>query len=111
MMISLFLSRAFNLVLTLTVHGGIGVTIVVADPQTQPEFLQLYKGIRSFHPSTPLVMLAGHRHIMFFEQLDPNAFAFESGRFFEVRSSSVAFQRAVVVLKCLSKAAVLIGAI
>jgi 2',3'-cyclic-nucleotide 2'-phosphodiesterase (5'-nucleotidase family) len=53
-------------------------------PQFGPELGQIYTSIRKFHPDTPLVMLAGHSHVTYFNSLDPNAFTIESGKYFEV---------------------------
>jgi 2',3'-cyclic-nucleotide 2'-phosphodiesterase (5'-nucleotidase family) len=53
-------------------------------PQSPPELNQIYKAIRASHPSTPLAILSGHSHLEYFNQLDPNAFTIESGKYFEV---------------------------
>lgn len=53
-------------------------------PQFGPELNQIYEAIRANHASTPLVMLAGHSHVTYFQKLDPNAFTIESGKYFEV---------------------------
>lgn len=53
-------------------------------PQSPPELNQIYIAIRSYHKVTPLVILAGHSHVTYFQQLDPNAFSIESGKYFEV---------------------------
>jgi 2',3'-cyclic-nucleotide 2'-phosphodiesterase (5'-nucleotidase family) len=53
-------------------------------PQFGPELGQIYTAIRQHHPQTPLVMLAGHSHVTYFQSLDRNAFVLESGKYFEV---------------------------
>jgi len=47
------------------------------------ELTDIYQTIRKQLPTTPLVLLAGHRHITSFKQFDSNAFTIESGRYFE----------------------------
>jgi len=53
-------------------------------PQFGPELGQIYDAIRANHKETPLVMLSGHSHVTYFNQLDRNAFTIESGKYFEV---------------------------
>jgi len=53
-------------------------------PQNPVELTQIYKAIRSYHRSTPLVLLSGHSHLTYFQQYDENCFVFESGKYFEV---------------------------
>lgn len=53
-------------------------------PQFGPELGEIYQAIRAQHHETPLVMLAGHSHVTYFDQLDHNAFVLESGKYFEV---------------------------
>jgi len=47
------------------------------------EMTDIYQTIRKQLPNTPLVLLAGHRHVTSFKQYDTNAFTIESGRYFE----------------------------
>jgi len=65
--------------------GGLDMIIVVAhiDPDTPPEINQIHKAIRNIHPTIPIAFLTGHRHLRRFLWLDDNAFAIESGRYFE----------------------------
>ena len=37
----------------------------------------------SHKPATPLIFLCGHGHILYYEDLDDNAFVIESGKYFE----------------------------
>jgi hypothetical protein len=53
------------------------------DPQSPPELQQIYSAIRNYHPDTPLILFTGHRHVLYFEWLDPNCFTLESGKYFE----------------------------
>ena len=54
------------------------------DPTTPPEMDQIYEAVRSYHPTIPFILFTGHRHILYFEQLDPTSFTLESGKYFEV---------------------------
>mmetsp|Transcript_52588 Transcript_52588/g.132259 ORF Transcript_52588/g.132259 Transcript_52588/m.132259 type:complete len:567 (-) Transcript_52588:64-1764(-) len=53
------------------------------DPHSAPELEQIYQALRSAHPDTPLIFFAGHRHQLVFKRYDENAFAIESGKYFE----------------------------
>jgi len=53
-------------------------------PQNPVELTQIYHAIRSFHQTTPLVLLSGHSHMTYFDQYDENCFTLESGKYFEV---------------------------
>lgn len=66
--------------------AGVDMIVVCSHiaPQFGPELGQIYQAIRTHHPLTPLVMLAGHSHVTYFNQLDANAFTIESGKYFEV---------------------------
>jgi len=47
------------------------------------EMTDIYQTLRKQLPTTPLILLAGHRHITSFKTFDSNAFTIESGRYFE----------------------------
>ena len=54
------------------------------DPNAPPEFEQVYDAVRAHYPTLPFILFTGHRHVLFFEQMDPTAFTLESGKYFEV---------------------------
>lgn len=54
------------------------------DPTTPPEMQEIYTAVRSYYPSLPFILFTGHRHILYFDQLDPTSFTLESGKYFEV---------------------------
>jgi len=53
------------------------------DPEDTNDIKKLYYHIRNINQNIPLIILAGHRHVRYFERYDPNAFVIESGRYFE----------------------------
>jgi len=54
------------------------------DPTTPPEMDEIYSTVRMYHPNTPFILFTGHRHILYYEELDSNSFTLESGKYFEV---------------------------
>jgi len=67
----------------MTVAADLIVIVAHIDPQAPTELEIIYKAIRSVHSTIPIAMLTGHRHRKIFREFDPNAFAIESGRYFE----------------------------
>ena len=60
------------------------ITTMHIDPQSPPELDQIYDAVRQYHPTTPFILFSGHRHVLYYEQLDANSFTLESGKYFEV---------------------------
>jgi 2',3'-cyclic-nucleotide 2'-phosphodiesterase (5'-nucleotidase family) len=42
-----------------------------------------YHAIRKYFPTTPFILLSGHRHVLYYEQYDNSSFTLESGKYFE----------------------------
>eukprot|EP00128_Syssomonas_multiformis_P005297 Colp12_sorted_trinity150504_noHs@5837 len=49
----------------------------------QEECKMIYQALRASKPNTPLILLTGHSHIVDFRQFDDQAYAFESGHYFQ----------------------------
>lgn len=54
------------------------------DPTSSPEIEQIYAAVRSYYPTLPFILFSGHRHILYYQQLDATSFTLESGKYFEV---------------------------
>eukprot|EP00003_Mantamonas_plastica_P029426 TRINITY_DN6966_c0_g1_i3.p1 TRINITY_DN6966_c0_g1~~TRINITY_DN6966_c0_g1_i3.p1 ORF type:complete len:555 (+),score=155.56 TRINITY_DN6966_c0_g1_i3:86-1666(+) len=60
------------------------VTLNHIDPQGQKDQLEAtYNAIRAVHADKPLILLSGHRHVLYFEQYDDQAFTLESGKYMQ----------------------------